>query len=103
MLKILTVLFSLLSVSTAIAADGSTLPPKRYDHAFHGTMYQYYDEWIPGVWGHTTGARNGVCVIHTRPPGTQLWGARPLDKQSMDTLVRHERGHCNGWPSNHPR
>lgn len=82
-------------------------PPARYDHAFRGHLNVVYldqnalfalcgqrgqrPEWLLGC---TEGASNGACTIHMRNDMNRAWRAR---------ILRHEVGHCNGWPGDHRR
>ena len=42
--------------------------------------------------------RRGRCYIFSVPEkDIEAWG------YSLNTVMRHERAHCNGWPPDHPR
>src|SRR5262249_52472122 len=76
--------------------------PKRFDHPFHGKIYIYHHNlaWLfaRGAWAYTYIPKPGsrVCEMH------MPWKGRIVTPAVYKTLFWHERGHCNGWPSNHP-
>jgi len=47
-----------------------------------------------GHWATSERDRRGACIVTV--PSDQ--GAR-----AARNTLRHERGHCNGWPTHHPR
>jgi hypothetical protein len=75
-------------------------PPPAYDHPYAGRMV--VDEvplakirrMRPGHWAASRFGRGGICIVII--PSDQ--GAR-----TARNTLRHERGHCNGWPHHHPR
>ena len=79
-------------------------PPARYDHPFRGkwrihTVSEAYIFWHhPGALAFTLLPYPGskVCDTYVPPVGGRYTA------RDIKTLIRHERGHCNGWPANHP-
>lgn len=88
-------------------------PPAEYDKPFGGTMYVYRHapEHVPGecrklfelagldifVWPTQTGCaafRGETCIVIIRD--------RTVQDITPEAILRHERGHCNGWPADHP-
>lgn len=88
-------------------------PPARFDHAFDGKIYARYVNgwqmfalchmaWACTPVGGDQGTRRGTCTMILPKEGARILG-RKVDRAGLLGLVRHERGHCNGWPANHPR
>jgi len=117
MRAILAAMAALLLLSS-YAAAGVTKPPKRYDHAYRGLIiveksYGGIDLFcrarFPGSRfraasgkGRITGCAeigNGrrPCRIYVPKRGGVITDAY------RTAVIRHERAHCNGWPSSHPR
>lgn len=82
-------------------------PPARYNHAPRGPMVvrEYPRHKVGEICGMLTKVRadgcampnwRGKCIVYM-PPRSSLSPAR------WAALLRHERGHCNGWPAHHPR
>jgi hypothetical protein len=106
------VILSLL-YATAYAVAGETWnPPARFDHAYHGQltaiqlprpallrkcramMNQY----------HVPGRVTRGCSIVTGPHScTVMYVNRPYHNTLPRDVLRHEIGHCNGWPWYHPK
>ena len=86
-------------------------PPKRYDHPYRGKLIvKTYGAWgilrqCGYAWACTYvgGDGNGRCTVHVMAVGRGWLGQRKVDVAGFRLLVNHERGHCNGWPANHPR
>lgn len=80
------------------------MPPAKYDRPFEGQMYIH--KVSPGeavrmcqstrsrpIPRDTEGCLHkrikGICII--------VVSNRPTRAPDVETLIRHERGHCNGW------
>jgi hypothetical protein len=50
-----------------------------------------------GGWQISMNGNRAVCLI-IMPPDDYIWKRR----QDPKDTIRHELGHCNGWPSDHP-
>jgi hypothetical protein len=102
------------------------MPPKEYDRPYSGTLEKhlvpYGQAWAKcneisiargeGAWpvssmrigkrslygcamgGKLDGKKRCVIVYSYDPTGN--------DRKMKSNVFRHERGHCNGWPSDHP-
>jgi len=78
------------------------LPPPRFAHEpkmatevryrVADTFALYCGTNHPKVGGCAI-VKDGVCYITIR---------QELTKVDRDAVLRHENGHCNGWPQNHP-
>jgi len=97
----------------------ATIPPERFDHEYTGHLIEYNlsidvirSEDVCG-----TVPRDQViactymdqlpneCTIFMPKVGqTFSWFGRQytMTQGSYDSVKRHEIGHCNGWPPNHP-
>ena len=87
----------------------SELPPAKYDHPFEGVvrvdrdMHDCKEDMGPNKarLACTTGrvAYHDVphCIIHMLPD--EELRARGF---TSEMILRHEVGHCNGWPEDHP-
>lgn len=90
------------------------LPPARYDHPYTGPAiirqvsmselaYRCHGYWgivtdqiAMGCSWFDSDTRIPICVIYIPT----------LDEVTLELqqrVLRHEIGHCNGWPGNHPR
>ncbi len=94
-------------------------PPKRYDFAFPGKVYvlelgfvRMIREcgWTVGcapVGGDLPGTYAGIkgktCTVKLAKVGVVMPGFGRVDSRSQKNILRHEIGHCNGWPANHPK
>jgi hypothetical protein len=69
------------------------LPPARYDHepAQHYTIrYGWWPRAYSNIGGNVINLPN------------KLMKRIFYSNQSYDCLIRHEKGHLNGWPPDHP-
>lgn len=80
------------------------LPPPKYDRPYHGALRVVVRTWTEiarlcgrDAWACTWGDQGGVCTIYL----PRIDG-RYVNHAGYDGLFRHEVGHCNGWPGNHP-
>jgi hypothetical protein len=102
------VLFASLLATPAIAAPQPNPfpPPARYDRPFHGKTYIHYQSlntillrcWGT-CWAYTYIPPPGARECHMYIPRVD---GRRVNATGQRALIRHERGHCNGWPPNHP-
>ena len=77
------------------------MPPAIYDHAFTGPVV------INENFGGEISAYDGPCYPWT---GSQACAVRrdgtcfifAMRGKLTPDLKRHEIGHCNGWPADHP-
>lgn len=112
-MRALLVLALLASPALAGKHDAEWNPPARYDHAYTGKLMltklpqaqmqracrQLFSQY--GYSDTTSGEQRG-CAI----PGKDVCIIVTIDKTykatTPDAVLRHELGHCNGWPSSHP-
>ncbi len=109
MTRILAVIVGLLVSTSALAAPHPTTwrPPARFDHPIKGKMIIHYQSLFQVMWG---GPCAGTCWAYTYIParGATVCHSyipvvgRKVNLEGQRELIRHERGHCNGWPANHP-
>jgi hypothetical protein len=94
-------------------------PPARYNKPFKGQLYQLELGWwelirqcgwtvgCAPIGGDRLGTYPGItrrsCTILVARVGTYMPGFGRVDTQGQRNVIRHEIGHCNGWPANHPR
>lgn len=83
------------------------LPPVIYDHvpATPYTVQRMIASEVEGAC-QTLGAVPGslACAWRTKIGCTVIMpvvGPGGVTQRSFDIFLRHEFGHCNGWPSNH--
>lgn len=95
--------------------DGSVTwnPPKRYDRAFDGTegIVRLPQKQVPdacrqlfkdaGLDIETTPNQRG-CAVYKGKNGTIIAVDRPFRGSTPEAVIRHERGHLNGWKQSHP-
>lgn len=88
-----------LLTASADALPPAPLPPAQYDRPFAGKLIVVKVSFArmqricgAGRWwvceGFTFGNINGVCKVYVTVRDARL--------------IRHEVGHCNGWPAHHP-
>jgi hypothetical protein len=80
------------------------VPPAEYDKPFVGKLEEFIvndlDELASFCWGQkvlgcATRWSASLCVIYLA--SDELIRKRGLPDQSIETVRRHEIGHCNGW------
>ena len=118
MVRVLACLLVLASASSALAGkeDAEWNPPARYDHPYSGeltvrylTPEQVFPEcarMLAEVNGSDRGTYPGMrgCSVRTEK-GTKCSVVvvdRTWKKATPEAILRHEIGHCNGWPFEHP-
>ena len=75
-------------------------PPAQYDHAYHGHVIEQRLSQLQifflchGPAPACSWVSKGVC--HIVFPNTEK------NEHAIALMRRHEIGHCNGWPGNHP-
>lgn len=94
--------------------DAEWNPPARFDHAYAGDLtvlrlhqpevvkacralfarYKIDAAAYPNQHGCAAITSKASCLIIT--VDETFMGAAP------ESVIRHETGHCNGWPANHP-
>jgi hypothetical protein len=86
-----------------IALLHSYLPPPQYDKPYGGKLTKRMEPLADiaklcgsGKWACARVGGNACEIIIP-----ELGGAITLALQNV--VVRHEIGHCNGWPGDHPR
>jgi hypothetical protein len=96
------------------------LPPPEYDHPYSGKLTIIEANWetIQQVCGPIyanappgallTGCAHVYpdhCLVYIGEPRTMQTAAllyHTNEKDAHDRILRHEIGHCNGWPLYHP-
>lgn len=97
---------ALVSLTTVAAAEdyARLAPPKKYDHAFTGTLFvrdvqfQFIHTVCPPKFGQAVlgctfrrvTARSNTCVVFL----VDYLKATP---KKRSVVLRHEIAHCNGW------
>jgi len=70
-----------------------SVPPEEYDHEpRHPVTIKY------GWWPRAYTAIGGSVINLPHPSIKWMFYSRT----SYECLIRHEMGHANGWPANHP-
>lgn len=76
-----------------------TLPPVEYDHPFAGDLYvvESVEKCSPPDLHRIACAEphDTWCVIRYEKEQATRWG------WTVNLVMRHEIGHCNGWPGDH--
>lgn len=102
-------LVCLLMASPAIAGktDSTWNPPARFDHAYSGKIRVYN---LPQnqvameckkLIGWATPKMHG-CSQHNDTECIVITVDKTFMGATPKAVLRHEIGHCNGWPGNHP-
>lgn len=104
---------ALLITSSAIAEPKKylILPPVEYDHAYKGMLIvetvatreelrtqcgAAFGPWTLGCAWRSTYPADSCRIIMVDEKVMKAFGWR------RDMILRHEIGHCNGWPGDHP-
>lgn len=107
---ILTCLSARLWPAPAATIAGRWDPPTRYSHKYLGEVSVVPVESLQQLWracrapviGCATDGMSGHCKILLLGLGASLLDGRPLSAAGFHNILRHELGHCNGWPASHP-
>jgi hypothetical protein len=95
----------------AQAATYTMDPPKKYNKPFRGTVtvveLSSWSLFFSCRWTISCtivgGDAPGRCVIRIARPGVWVPGYGSIQSKAYrNALIRHEIGHCNGWPADHP-
>ncbi len=83
---------------------GIQAPPARYDHPpkIPVVVVEVADpnRVCRGLSGYRGGSYILACALLLKTRCVIIW---PEGQKQSGLLWRHEIGHCNGWPANHPR
>lgn len=107
---------NIVMISDPITHPGGSVtwtPPKRYDHPFDGveTIRRLPKSQVPGACARlfkeagldiSVGPRQMGCAVYRGNKGTIIVIDKPVGGITPDAVIRHERGHLNGWPADHP-
>jgi len=99
-----------------LATSIAVLPPHKYDRPFHGnlviTEHQNILEqcgWhVACMRGPYRDFRGVFCEISIPKQGETIYSLNyskwygKVDWWWTKQFIKHERGHCNGWPGYHP-
>jgi hypothetical protein len=109
---ILVVAILAILLDTALAERDPDIPwdpPAQYQHRYTGELGIYRShsrEEVMAICGPGTYAcsfrDDTKCAIVAPLPGTSLLNGRTLSNHGYYNILRHELGHCNGWPGDHP-
>ena len=96
-------------------SDGSVTwnPPAEFDHAFSGneTIYQLPQSQVPEACADLfekaglnikVSADQKGCAAYKGTRGYIIVMDRAFGGVTPEAAIRHERGHLNGWPADHP-
>jgi hypothetical protein len=94
--------------------DGSVTwnPPARYDHPFDGreTVYRLPQDQVPSACRELfkkagldikVSENQKGCAAYKGKIGYIIVIDSPFQGVTPEDAIRHERGHLNGWPSDH--
>lgn len=95
--------------------DGSVTwnPPRRYDHAFDGVetilrlpqsevMEACRRLFAEAGYDIPVKPTQKGCAVFKGKNGTIIVIDKPYRGSTPEDVIRHERGHLNGWPEDHP-
>lgn len=105
----------LVSTSPTVHPDGSVTwnPPTKYDHPFEGDEVirrlpqkevveeckKLFDDANLDI---PVSPKQKGCAVYQGSDGTIIVIDKPFEGITPEAAIRHERGHLNGWPSDHP-
>lgn len=105
------VALAVLFLATRVYADAVMLPPAPFDHPFAGHIAERpMPLWeIPAARCRLYGDHEFACAwVEMGTDGVPICHMiMPIEGPDTPTawlaqVERHELGHCNGWPANHP-
>nr|WMC99348.1 hypothetical protein RAR13_11890 [Aminobacter aminovorans] len=118
MVKILACLLFLLSAGAAHAGkdDAEWNPPARFSGPYKGELTLRYlppeqvfpvcAKMLTEANGSDTGTYPGMrgCSVRSENGAkcSVVVSSKPVNKATPEAILRHEIGHCNGWPFAHP-
>lgn len=109
----------LLALALAASLKSDWTPPARYNHPYEGKIFvrMVHPRDVPAACRalyRRSGLAHRVNTIRPDQLGCSVVWHDPdecsvviIDRPSPtgrtpEELIRHELGHCNGWPSDHP-
>jgi hypothetical protein len=103
------VLLALLAWLSDARSETAMVPPAKYDHAFAGkvsvtggTESQTRASCrMFAPYGCSTLLTPTHCAVYAVAAGRSA-GGQVITAAFHAAIVRHEVGHCNGWPAHHP-
>jgi hypothetical protein len=110
------VLSGLAMANAAMAGknDAEWNPPARFDHDYSGELYvrrlPQPRVWeacrvlfsIYGLKSTAYPEQRGCSIITSTNSCLVVTIDREFKKATPEAVLRHEIGHCNGWPADHP-
>jgi len=72
------------------------IPPEKYDHE-PTKPYTIKYGWYPRAYSQIGDSGDHVIHLPNRFVKPMFYA-----NQTYESLIRHEKGHINGWPANHP-
>ncbi|TIO15638.1 MAG: hypothetical protein E5X86_19920 [Mesorhizobium sp.] len=113
---LIVLLTNLAAANTAIAGknDAEWNPPARFDHSYAGELTVIYLPQKQVVTAcaelfakYTVSAtsslvQRGCSAITSKTSCTVIVISKPYALATPRAVLRHEIGHCNGWPADHP-
>jgi hypothetical protein len=88
-------------LETILTAAALYFPPARFDYPYKGELIV---RWVNDqrIREDCTDISEVACVTFHSPERCNVtFNVRYMI--DYDIIMRHEQGHCNGWPNNHPR
>lgn len=82
-----------------IAITTGYLPPREYDHPYYGKLDV---QIVTASRARELCPRFGVACVVEQSPSLCIIVVNGEYARWLARIVRHEVGHCNGWPSTHP-
>lgn len=81
------------------AAHGGYFPPDIYDHPFQGELQIIS---VPPLIAKEYCSQHGVACVISLEKGRCVVILNTEYHAQREAIIRHETGHCNGWPNHHP-
>jgi hypothetical protein len=88
-------------------------PPAKYVKPYKGKLILHnVDERTLSAWSRCTPFAYACAFMHELPGKCTVWmpaigtvfsGGEVVTAAAYKRLLRHEMGHCNGWPPSHPK
>lgn len=108
---VVVICFSMGTTASAGQSDPEWNPPKRFDHSYGGNLHLHRVpvedvrktcQAMADFYGYKSDNPNHGCAHMDKTFCEVVIPLGNVQKATPAAILRHEMGHCVGWPANHP-